>query len=123
MRRIIRIIQRLTRFHKFISSSIFPLQVLVLLTDGKQINESFPLHDTPAAPVARRLELKGVKIIVVGIGFPDPVELMKIAGADSDNMEKFHNIFYLVNESVLQTEVEKVAKRICELSAPDIHSV
>lgn len=98
-------------------------QVLVLLTDGKQINESFPLHDTPAAPVARRLELKGVQIIVVGIGFPDPVELMKIAGADSDNMEKFHNIFYLVNESVLQTEVGKVAKRICELSAPDIHSV
>lgn len=98
-------------------------QVLVLLTDGKQVSQSVPSPDTPAAPVARRLELQGVQIIVVGIGFPDPIELLEIAGAGVDNMEKYNNIFYLRDESILQSEVEKVAKRICEMTASDIHSV
>lgn len=94
----------------------------MLLTDGKQVSQSVPSPDTPAAPVARRLELQGVQIIVVGIGFPDPIELLEIAGAGVDNMEKYNNIFYLRDESI-QSEVEKVAKRICEMTASDIHSV
>ena len=95
----------------------------MLLTDGKQVSQSVPSPDSPAAPVARRLELQGVQIIVVGIGFPDPIELLEIVGAGVDNMEKYNNIFYLRDESIIQSEVEKVAKRICEMTASDIHSV
>ena len=96
---------------------IFQLQVLLLLTDGKQTKPGVP--GKTAASLARELEQQGVKIIVVGIGLPDPMELWDIAGSATP----VQNVFYLRDASVLEPKAEEVANAICSITAPGIHSV
>ncbi|KAJ7389433.1 hypothetical protein OS493_031677 [Desmophyllum pertusum] len=68
-------------------------QLLVLLTDGKQIPKPGQ-RETPAQYVARKLESEAdVKVLVVGIGIADPIELWEIAGGMEVPSKAAQNVF------------------------------
>lgn len=77
-------------------------QVLVLLTDGR--------HDTnTTAELVRELERETVsKVIVVGIGVPDPIQLWQIS-TDPNNVQNM----------MLPSQIEPVAENIKELACPN----
>lgn len=60
-----------------------------------------------AADIARKLEQKGVTVLVVGFGLPDPIELWKIAGDPT-------NVFYVSDPDKVNTVAEQVAQAVCE---------
>ncbi|XP_078367118.1 von Willebrand factor A domain-containing protein 2-like [Oculina patagonica] len=75
-------------------------EVLVLLTYGKQQMDA-------AAEFARKLEQKDVAVLVVGFGFPDPMELWKIAGDPN-------NVFYVSGPDTINSVAEQVAQAVCK---------
>ena len=79
----------------------------MLLTYGRQISDA-------AAQVARTLEQHGVKIVVVGFGEADPIELWKIAGALT-NPEKGNNVFYVFERNMVTSVAQQAAKAVCNL--------
>lgn len=60
-----------------------------------------------AADIARKLEQKDVAVLVVGFGFPDPMELWKIAGDPN-------NVFYVSGPDTVNSVAEQVAQAVCK---------
>lgn len=91
--------------------------MLVLLTYGRQDSDA-------AVDFARKLEQTGVKILVVGFGYPDPIVLMKIAGAITlhadgtmtpDHPEKANNVFLVRESNKVDSVAERVAETVCKI--------
>ncbi|CAH3042025.1 unnamed protein product [Porites evermanni] len=77
-------------------------QVLVLFTNAKQ-------HLGQAASTLRRiqeLQNKGIKIIIVGIQKPDPIELLKLAGG-------IENMHWLKSEGRITSIATKIYQSVC----------
>ena len=74
----------------------------MLLTYGRQ-------SSVKAAQVARELEKHNVKILVVGFGLPDPIELWNIAGDPN-------NVFFVSDLVVdkVDSVADQVAQAVCQ---------
>ena len=88
----------------------------MLLTYGRQDSDA-------AVDFARKLEQRGVKILVVGFGYPDPIVLMEIAGAVTfhedgtmtPHAEKANNVFLVRESNEVDSVAERVAETVCEI--------
>ena len=79
-------------------SRIDASKILVLMTDGKSKGD--------VVPPAQRLREKGVRIIAVGVGNVDPVQLQQIAGVED-------NVFLVQTFKGLEPVIAKLIPASC----------